>query len=71
MVGGGVSRAGGGVGGSVTSGKVVVVVSDIPRVVVGVAECLVASTCSGSMVVRFRRSGDRLVVNVAPGVLNV
>ena len=55
MVGGGVSLAGGGVGGSVTSGKVVVVVSGIPRVVVGVAECLVASKCSGSMVVRFRR----------------
>ena len=54
MVGGGVSLAGGGVGGSVTSGKAVVVVGGIPRVVVDVAACLVASKCSGLMVVWFR-----------------
>ena len=54
MVGGGVSLAGGGVGGSVASDITVVVVSGIPRVGVGVAACLVASKCSGSMVVRFR-----------------
>ena len=54
MVGGGVSLAGGGVGGSVTSGKAVVVVGGISRVVVDVVACLVASKCSGLMVVRFR-----------------
>ena len=54
MLGGGVNLAGGGVGGSVTSGKVVVVVVGIPRVEVDVAACLVASKCSGLMVVRFR-----------------
>ena len=54
MVGGGVSLRGGGVGGSVTSGKAVVMVGGIPRVVVGVAACLVASKCSGLVVVRFR-----------------
>ncbi len=55
MVGGGVSLAGGGVGGSVTFGKAVVVVGGIPRVGVGVTACLVASKCSGLVVVRFRR----------------
>ncbi len=54
MVGGGLNLAGGGVGDIVTSGKAVVVVGGIPRVVVGVAACLVASKCSGLMVVRFR-----------------
>ncbi len=54
MVGGVVNLAGGGVGDTVTSGKVVVVVGGIPRVGVGVAACLVASKCSGLMVVRFR-----------------
>ena len=55
MVGGGVSLAGGGIRGSVASDITVVVVSGIPRVGVGVTACLVASKCSGLVVVRFRR----------------
>jgi len=54
MVGGCVGLAGGGIRDSVTSNITAVVVGGIPRVVVGVAACLVASKCSGSMVVRFR-----------------
>ena len=54
MVGGGVNLAGGGVRDSVTSDITVIVVGGIPRVGVGVAACLVASKCSGLMVVRFR-----------------
>ena len=54
MVGGAVRLAGGGVRDSVTSDITVVVVGGIPRVGVGVAACLVASKCSGLVVVRFR-----------------
>ena len=54
MVGGGVSLVGG-VRDSVASDIVVVVVGGIPRVGVGVTACLVASKCSGLVVVRFRR----------------
>ena len=46
MVGGDVSLTGVGVGGSVTSGKAVVVVGGIPRAVVDVAACLFASKSS-------------------------
>ena len=54
MVGGGLHLTGGGAGGSVTNSSAVLVVGDIPRVVVGVAACLIASKCSGLTVVRFR-----------------
>ena len=54
MVGGGVILAGGGIRDSVSSDIAVVVVGGIPRVGVGAAACLVASKCSGLMVVRFR-----------------
>ena len=55
MVGGGVSLAGGGIRDSVSSDITVVVMGGIPRVGVGVTACLVASKCSGLVVVRFRR----------------
>ena len=54
MVGGGVSLVGCGVRDSVSSDIPVVVVGGIPRVGVGVVACLVASKCSGLMVVRFK-----------------
>ena len=52
MFGGAVNLAGGGLGGVGTSSKVGV--GGIPKVVVGVAAGLVASKCSGAIVVLFR-----------------
>jgi len=62
MVGGGLNLAGGGVGGTVTSGKAVVVVGGNPRVVVDYSACLVASKCSGLMVVKCCSWGTAYVV---------
>ena len=52
MIGGAVNLAGGGLGGVVTSRQAVV--GGVPWVVVDVVAGLVASKCSGAIVVLFR-----------------